>query len=345
VELEHQSSTIKLSETQFQGLLESAPDAMIVVHKDGIIFLVNAQTERLFGYTREELFGKSVEMLLPERFKERYFEFRTHYLAEPKLREMSGDLDLYGLRKDGKEFSLELSLSPLETKDGLLVISAIRDVSVRREEQKLLESSLREKEVLLKEIHHRVKNNLQIITSLLRLQYRKTEDKEARKLFLDSESRVHTIALLHEKLYRSEDISNVNLKDFLNSILNYLFHAYGNSEELVSYHINVESCVIESERLISVGLIVNELVSNSLKYAFPNDRKGNISVTLEKRSQEKLSLSISDNGVGLPAGFDFEKATTLGLLLVKNLTKQLGGTFEISQNKETEFKILFPLNQ
>lgn len=207
-----------------------------------------------------------------------------------------------------------------------------------------LEDALEEKEILLREIHHRVKNNLQIISSLLRLQSVKSGNEEIRSLFLDSQSRVLTMALLHERLYKSETISNINLREYFQDLVRNLFYSYGVREELVGFRVETDPCIIEPERLIPCGLIINELVSNSLKYAFPEGRKGEIFVGLTTQEPTELLLTVKDNGVGLPLGFDYLKADSLGLQLVRNLSAQLRGKFELINQGGIEFRLRFPIS-
>ncbi len=207
-----------------------------------------------------------------------------------------------------------------------------------------LEKEVTEKEMLLREIHHRVKNNLQIITSLLRLQSTKSIDPESKQLFLDSQNRIHTMALLHERLYQSQNLSSINLNDYFKELVRNLFISYGVSNEFIRFQVDTWDCVMEPEKLISCGLIINELVSNSLKYAFPEGRKGEIRVLLQKHSPKELLLTVSDNGKGFPNDIDYQKTNSLGLRLVRGLSEQLKGHLELKTERGTEFRVQFPIS-
>ena len=156
----------KQSEKLMRDLLESAPDAMVIVDGKGVIRLVNSQTEKLFGFPRQELFDQPIEKLMPQRYRAQHPSYRGGYHSNPRVRPMGADLDLFAMRQDGSEFPVEISLSPLKTAEGTLIVSTIRDVSSRKHAEQVMLESLKEKETLLKEIHHRVKNNLAVISSL-----------------------------------------------------------------------------------------------------------------------------------------------------------------------------------
>jgi PAS domain S-box-containing protein len=180
------------AEQKFRGFLESAPDAVVVVDAQGRITIVNHLTEKMFGYSRDELLGQPLEILVPDRFRARHVHDRDDYQRAPRTRPMGLGRELLGRRRDGSEFPVEISLSPLETEQGLLVTSIIRDITDRKETEARITESLREKEALLKEIHHRVKNNLQVISSLLRLQERNINEAHTRELFAESQRRIQS---------------------------------------------------------------------------------------------------------------------------------------------------------
>ncbi|MGB8227176.1 MAG: histidine kinase dimerization/phosphoacceptor domain -containing protein [Sedimentisphaerales bacterium] len=205
-----------------------------------------------------------------------------------------------------------------------------------------LEESLRQKEILLRELHHRVKNNMQVISSLLRLQSRTLDDKKAVAVFSECQNRIKTMALIHEKFYRSENLSNIDFKTYVKDLVKTLVEFYDVSQNKITVDINIENISLDIDTAISCGLIINELISNSLKYAFPQGAKGNIGVSILPAEEDYVEMIISDNGIGLPAELDFQKTETLGLQIVNTLVKnQLGGEIELDRSIGTKFKIKF----
>jgi PAS domain S-box-containing protein len=341
------------ADRKFRDLLESAPDAMVIVDAGGKIVLVNSQTVALFGWTREELLERSVDALVPGRFREQHPAHRSGFVAHPKLRRMGMGLDLYGLRKDGSEFPVEISLSPIQTEDGLLVASTIRDATERQRieqmlrdarleaeaavgrkvaeaeqsaRQLVLEASLREKEVLIKEVHHRVKNNLQVISSLLQLQAGYLEVGETRRVFEQSQSRIRSMALVHEKLYQSKDLARIDFGEYVRELISGLI---GFHRTTVQVDINTESVQLDVDRAIPCGLILNELISNSFKHGFPGGRSGRIEVRLSGGVDSPIELVVHDDGVGLPQTFDPSHASSMGLQLVYVMANQVRGTLRV----------------
>jgi len=336
----------KQLEAKFRGLLESAPDGIVVVDTKGKIAIINSQTEKLFGYTKDELLGQSIEILVPEKIKHSHVKQRDSYIASPNTRPMGAGRLLTGRRKDGSEFPVEISLSPLETEQGTLITSIVRDITDRRRAEDEVKATLKEKEALLgekeallKEIHHRVKNNLQVTSSLLRLQSDYIKDEHARSLFAESQNRIRSMALVHEKLYRSSDLSRINFYEYLESLSHLLFRSYGVDQNLIKFKIQGSAVFLSIESAVPCGLIVNELISNCLKHAFPNKKLGEVSVNIDGGKNNQTTITVSDTGVGLPKDFDFENTDTLGLQLVRTLTKQLNGKIEISSMEGTVIRL------
>ncbi|MBD0347495.1 MAG: PAS domain-containing protein, partial [Coleofasciculus sp. Co-bin14] len=216
-----------------------------------------------------------------------------------------------------------------------------RDISDRKRAESLIKASLKEKEVLLKEIHHRVKNNLQIVSSLLQMQSRRTQDMAASLILQDSQNRIRSIALIHEKLYRSEDLANIDFAQYIPDLTCHLFNSYQVNSDAVTLNTNIDGVFLEIDKAIPCGLIINELVSNSLKYAFPKKHNGEIWVEFHANSDNTLTLIVRDNGIGIPEEFDIETTMSLGLTLVQGLVEQLEGTLELDCSRGTEFKITF----
>ena len=215
------------------------------------------------------------------------------------------------------------------------------DVTERKQALEQLTNSLQEKEVLLKEIHHRVKNNMQVITSLLSLQSRTIKDEQAFSVFQDSQNRVKSMALIHETLYQSKDLSRINFAEYLEKLVAHISRSYRLRPEAVKITSSVDHVSLPIDMAVPCGLIINELASNSLKYAFPADLRGAVNITFRHAEAEYL-LSVSDTGVGLPADFDPEKGKSLGMKLVRMLTGQLGGELKYSNGVGTTFEIRFP---
>jgi two-component sensor histidine kinase len=218
---------------------------------------------------------------------------------------------------------------------------AQQEIAERKRAEEQIKASLKEKEVLLKEIHHRVKNNLQAISSLLYLQSKGVKDKEALEMFQDGQNRVRSMALIHERLYQSKDVARVDFAEYVRNLANYLFCSYGVHSNVIQLKVNVEDVFLGIDTAIPCGLITNELISNSLKHAFPGGRGGEIRIELCADNDRQLNLMVSDNGVGFPNDLDFRETESLGLQLVNTLVEQLEGTVELDRSGGTAFEITF----
>lgn len=332
-----------MSDDAFRRVVEYAPSAMVLVDDRGMIVLVNEQTERLFGYPRSALVGQSVDLLVPSAARAHHASFRRSFLDAPSPRPMGGGRDLFACRADGSEFPVEIGLNPMDTGDGVMVLASIVDITERRRAQQVLEQALLEKTVLLNEVHHRVKNNLQVISSLLNLQAGNASDPQVRDILNESQSRVRAMALTHQLLYERKDFSRMDLSDYLERLSQLLSSAYRGG----SNHVDVklwrphEPVHLDLERAIPCGLLVNELVVNAFKHAFPDQRAGENGISLS-RNGDSLILVVSDNGIGLPADFDLDRVKSLGLQLVPLLVDQLHGALSIESGSGAHFRVEFP---
>ena len=240
------------------------------------------------------------------------------------------------------------------TKDLDKIINELsHEIIVRKKTEAKVQSSLEEKgklleekEVLLKEIHHRVKNNLQVISSLLYLSSKKAKDRETLNMFKDSQNRVKSIALVHERLYQSKDLGKIDFKEYVKRLTNDLFRSYAVDPSLIDLKININNLFIDVDFAVPCGLIINELISNSLKYAFQSaweEKKiGIIKIEFYKNGSDELILIVSDNGIGMPARLNEKKKGSLGLQLVDSLVAQLDGSVEVDSSGGTIFEIKFP---
>ncbi len=250
-------------------------------------------------------------------------------------------------RLAGGVFSLErIQMTELLTSQAAISMEHAALLGKHREAEGQIRKSLREKEVLLKEIHHRVKNNLQIIHSMLNLQMPHFKDANAIELFKESQNRVYTMALIHEKLYQSKSLAGIDLAEYVNSLIAYLFLSYGANEEVVGTEVSIQNVGLDLDKVIPVALIINELVSNALKHGFHNaavSRGGSneIRVELSRGPDRVVRLLVSDNGAGFPANLDVEHSKSLGLKLVRVLVRQLNGGMELHTENKTEFVITF----
>lgn len=328
---------LKESEEKFREVFNNANDA-VYLHEvlDGMpgrYIEVNDVSCSMLGYKREEL----LEMTPQDVSSEDSDEIGS-MMAE-LLKDGSKTFESEHLTRDGDRIPVEVSSHCFKLRNEDVIVSVARDITQWKEAEKIVHDSLKEKELLLREIHHRVKNNLMIISSLLNLQSTQINDTEVLKMIKDSQSRARSMAVLHEKLYNSSDLKRINFGEYIESITEYLFNTYSTNNH-VSLKMDVEYLMLDINTCLPLGLIVNELVSNSLKYAFPKGMNGCVTVRFHK-SPENYILEVEDDGVGLPEDMDIEQADSMGMKLVSNFTKQLNGEMELIMKNGTCFRIKF----
>jgi PAS domain S-box-containing protein len=236
-----------------------------------------------------------------------------------------------------------VTTTPLEDVNGKVVgsVHVARNITKRRKMENELRKTLEDKDMLMREIHHRVKNNLMVMSSLLNLQSRYIKDEVDREIFKDSQSRAQSMALIHEKLYRSGDLKRINMRDYIQSLSENLYRAYLSDNGRVKIHLDVDEIMLDVDTAIPLGLILNELLTNSMKYAFPENQKGEIKVDFKINNQGKFQLDVSDNGIGLPPKIGPENSDSLGMQLIYNLTQQIKGDLKVMNSEGARFRILF----
>ena len=331
---------LRMSEEKFRSLIENSTDIITILGEAGIIYYLSPSIERSFGYNTQELIGKNIsEIIHPDDLP----HFNDDFMEKIKNPNITSSIEVRARHKDNTWRILE-SIGKMLPPD--LVVKGVvlnsRDITERKKAEEQIRSSLHEKEVLLREVHHRVKNNMQIISSLLRLQSDFSKDKNIIEMFNESRNRIISMSLIHEKLYQSKDFSKIDLKGYIVDLVNGLFQSYGVNMNKIALNINVENIPLGIDSAIPCGLIINEIVTNSLKHAFPGDRKGEIRVILHLTQDKMIELVVGDNGIGLPENLDLKNIKSLGLHLVPMLAEnQLMGSLDISKNNGTEFTIKF----
>jgi PAS domain S-box-containing protein len=348
VERKRAEDMLKEKEELYRTLVENAHDLIVEILYDGRIMYASSNHKEILGYEPEELLGKSAfELMHPEDRSAIMSAFIQGF-----GRGSAGRGVYRYMHKNGEWRWFEGTGKPFRTSTGeIRAIIDTREITERKKAEERIQESLQQKESLLREIHHRVKNNLQVISSLLSLQSDYAKDEESLSLFYESQNRISTIALIHEKLYQSRNIDEIKMLDYITDLTRNLQRVYKNFGGNIDVQINADDISIDIDRAIPCGLIINELFSNCLKHAFrfseserlSRKTRNKVSVEIYSDSEGVLVLSVKDNGVGFPREIDFRNTNTLGLQLVCTLTDQLKGTLELRNDSGTAFNIVFPI--
>ena len=332
---------VRRAEKKFRTIFENAVDGIYQRSPSGFFFSANPALAKTHGFDS------------PEEFINAIRDNEYQFYVEPGQREaIKRRMDEQGevrafetqtYRKDGSRIWISESARAARDEEGRIVSydGIVEDITARKLAEGKIKDALREKELLLREIYHRVKNNMQIVSSLLSLQARQIDDPRIREIFKESQGRVRSMALVHEKLYMSKDLSRIDFSSYLDSLTRHLIQSYQVDPNLIHLELNVENVDLDIHTAVPCGLIVNELVSNSLKHAFPEGRKGRIAVEL-RRLDGRLQLKLGDDGIGFPEGFDLKNTETLGMQIVMLLVSQIEGTIELRrEDGSTVFEIVF----
>lgn len=310
--------------------LDRLPLAMILSGPDGRIALANDKACVMFGWPSGSLVGEPLDSLIPERFRLAHPGYRAGFFAEPRARMMGAGRDLFARRRDGTEFPVEIGLNPVPVEGGLMVLSAIVDITERKEREAAVQRSLEEKELLLAEIHHRVKNNLQVIASLLRLQAASFTDERLQAAFDQSQSRVTSMALIHEKLYKGDELATVEVALYIEELFDELVRV-NDVQERITRSTDIDpGLTLGLSTMVPLGLLLNELITNSLKHAFRGRAEGRVTLALHRVEDAPpygtaFDLLYADDGTGIPLEKLQSSGDTLGATLIEGLVEQLNG--------------------
>lgn len=336
---------LRESEEKYRTIIEKIEDGYYEVDLSGNFTFFNDSLCRIQGYSRDELMGMNYKHYLDDDNAKRVFKtFSEVYRTGKPAKAFDWEI----IRKDGSKRFIEDSIALMCDASGKPAgfMGIVRDITERRRTEDKIRESLEEKEILLKEIHHRIKNNFQIITSLLRLQEGGFKDRELLDIYQTSQNRIRAMALVHERLYQSDDLARIDFDNYIRKIATELHQVFLVDPKRIVLDIKAEKVQLGIDKAIPLGLIMNELLTNAIKYAFPKRlrRKGKIVISLAQKD-DIIELIFSDNGVGMPEGFDIHKTGTLGMKLISLLTNQLDGEVQVYRGEGTKITVSFPLGE
>lgn len=342
-------TVVSKSEELFRSIFEQANDGLFLHDLRGNLLDVNQKALDIFGLSRKELLdhkNSKVKKIIHEvkvKGSDDLNNPRSFQITDALLKNKKIPPYERMYKKDGKKIIMEINNTLIRNKhqEPLFVLSIVRDISERKMSERKLLTALKEKEVLLQEIHHRVKNNIQIMSSLLRLQFSDINSTEIKEKIKESQNRLRSIALIHEKLYRSRDFSQINFRQYIHDLTIHLSHIYDINPSEVKAKTEVNDLFFNINTAVPLGLIINELISNAFKHAFPDKRRGEVLIRLKLTIPDKYKLEVIDNGVGFPAEIDFKNPQTLGLQLLYDLVNQIDGKIRLNKNDGTCISIEF----
>ena len=331
---------LRRSEQLYRSIVETAHEGIWLLDPEERTRFANSRMAEILGCTPEEMTDALAHGFLDEADRQSVagnVERRRQGIAE--------QLELTFVRKDGTRVPTLVSTSPVFDEAGRFAgsLAMIVDISRRKEHEQELQAALSAQATLLKEIHHRVKNNLAVVVNLLMLQGARTEDPEAKGILRECQDRVHTMSLIHESLYRSGGEATLALAPFLSRLCDYLYQSHALDRDRVRVEVETDDLYVDLDLATPLGLLLNELLSNALKHAFPGRRHGRVRVELRRGGNQAAWLLVQDDGVGLREDIDVLAATSLGLKLVRTLARQLDGELQVGRDGGTEFRLTFPL--
>jgi PAS domain S-box-containing protein len=345
IEIHSLSQEMKLAETRllaneekYRDLVEQALDGICII-QDGKIKYSNSYLLGITGYPADEILEKPfADFIADDQLPIVMDNYTKRIKGEPTPQIYESVIK----QKSGSFIDVEFNAGLSTFEDRPAVTAFVRDITERKKMNAQIEKSLRDKEILITELHHRVKNNLNLIISMLSLQARSIKNyDEAISAFENCRNRVYGMALVHEKLYDSGDISRIDMSSYISDMAGELVHTYSKDNRV---HINIETSdlFLNINSAIPCGLILNEVLTNALKYAYPGGEKGSIQIKFETRKDGRFELVVQDNGIGIPAEIDFDNLNTLGFRLIMKLAEQLKGNIEIERENGTALHLIFP---
>ena len=327
--------------TAAENIIETMSDALFLLDGNGSIVQVNQAALDLLGFREQELHNRPIEKFIAPGSINQYHVVFSELLSSSSAF-IDKEIDFLG--KNESIIPISLSASVVLDKSGSRkgIVFAGRDLIERKYVEAQIRKSLREKETLLKEIHHRVKNNLQVITSLLKLQSKHTLDEHSQNALRESQSRIQSMAIVHEMLYQTENLNQIDFSSYTKTLVDHIRRLQAIDSGAIEIKYRISSLALSIDEAINCGLIINELVTNSLKHAFPGGRSGEILISFGEIDTNQIELRVHDNGVGLLMHIGLDWAESLGFQLVNILANQLGGKVELDRVSGTEVIIVFP---
>ncbi len=325
------------SEGKYRSIAETATEGIMLSKPDGTITYANKRLAEMLGCTTDELIGKAGASFMRNQKP-------AEQMRQTFEKQDSEDKDFEIIRSDGSKQWMLVNAAPIIGDKGhkLATLAMFTDITERKIAEDKVKASLAEKEVILKEIHHRVKNNMQVISSLLQLQSGFVKNKDDAIRFQESQRRIHSMGLVYNKLYQSDDLAHISLNEYVRDLVTSLVQAYNSRLETITTSIDVKDIELGLDLAVPCGLIINEVITNSLKYAFPEGRAGEIRIMIQ-RTEDQIQMLLGDNGKGLPEGLTIGNTNSLGMVLIQTLVEnQLEGTLDLNGANGTEYRISFP---
>ncbi len=333
------------AEQRLKTLAHITNDAIMLINEKRQIYFWNPAAERIYGYKADEILNKDyMYFIVPKALQQEYAKRFDDFQKTGHDAALNKPFEFLAVKKDGTEFFTEVTFSAFKVNDHCHLAGISRDIAARKRNEQKMKNLLSENETFLKEIFHRVKNNFQLIHSLMSLQINRLDDQKLIEILNESKNRIHSMSIIHQKLYQSKNLKHFDFSDYLNTLVYQLYRTYCTDFDKISLKLDIDKVILSIDQAIPCGLIVNELVTNSLKYGFPGllNIEGEISVRLKQKSDKTVELMVSDNGVGIPENINLEKPVSLGLELVTMLSKeQLNGDLQLDGKSGTKFVIRF----